>query len=149
MGLGISAPFAHAMRIVSGILFYRLWRPTVRVPFPQNGVYGTSFYFVISCLYGFFIFIFRLIRIIGHSIAKFLKLLNSSLHLGHRSADIGKLDDICFGRFGDFPKLGQVIADPLVFLEVFGKRRQDPARQGDVAGFHDHPCGIRKSIDNG
>src|SRR5690606_27315657 len=68
--------------------------------------------------------------------------------LRHRGADVGELDDVGFRRGCQLAEFGQVVADALVVAQQFGELGQDASGQGDVAGFHRDPRGLRVGGDD-
>ncbi len=77
----------------------------------------------------------RLFRIIRHVEALRLQLGDRSGQLGNGCADVRQLDDIGFGRLGQFAQLGQCIADALFVAQVLGEVRKNASRERNVPRF--------------
>jgi hypothetical protein len=64
-----------------------------------------------------------------------LQLLDGRAQLGNGRTDVGQLDDVRFGRLGQFSQAGQVVGYALPLLQPLGKLSDDPSGQGNIPGF--------------
>ncbi len=90
----------------------------------------------------------RFFRVIGQIVALRLQLLDRGLQLRDRRADVRQLDDVGLGCLHQLAELGKIVGLALLVREIFRKRRDDPARQGDIAKLDVYACGFRECLDD-
>ena len=137
------------MWVLLGVGFDSLGRTTVAVAFPQHGVNGGTFDFVVARFELLFRLVDGLVRIVWKVKSKPLQLGNGRLQLRNRRADVGELDNVRVGGFGQGAQFGQRVVRGLVARQNVRHGRQNAATQRNVPGFHRHACFGSEGLDNG
>ena len=101
-----------AAGVVHGKL-YRGWRAAVGIAFAENWIHRRAENFRVARAGIFFNICDRCLREVRKRITFGLKLGDSSLELGDRSADVWQLNDICLWEECQCTKFGQVIIHAL------------------------------------
>ena len=135
VGFRVFRPCTHAVRIFFRKVFHCLRRAAVGVAFAQNGIDRAAFDAVVTFAHGFFFIGLRVGRIIGDGKAFCLQFFNRGGQLRYGCADVRQFDHVCIGLFNQFAQFGKRIRYALRFGQVFWKRRQNTARERNVAGF--------------
>ena len=130
LGCAWSRPVLHhAVRVLLGEFLNRGSSAAIGVAFTQNWVNGRAKALGETDLQFFFCGSRRLFRVAGDIVALFLKLSESFLQLWDRSADVRKLDNVCFRLYDQLTKFGQVISYLLIFSQVLGEICDNATRQ--------------------
>ncbi len=167
VGLRRHAPLAHRVRVLACVGLDCRRGATVGVAFAQNGVHRAAQHLAIAGAHFFFRIGLRVFGVVGNVVAQSLQLGDGSLELRYRGADVGQLDDVGFGRGGQFGELGKIVLDALVGTQLIGKACEDAPGKRDVAcfdvdvsggceGFHDGKqrvgsecwCFVGEGVDN-
>ena len=126
--------------MLAGIVFDRFGGPAVGVAFTQDGIDCAALYFVIPRLG-------LLLRagggcfgVVGEGEPLRLQLGDRCFELGHRGADVGKLDDVGAGLKGQRAEFGQGIGRLVPGRQKVGKSGKDASRQRNVAKLDPDPC---------
>src|SRR5471032_901389 len=143
--LGVCSPGAHFVRVLACVVLDRQRRAAVRVAFAQYRVHGAAIDLVVTCT-GFF---FRVggygFRVVRQGVALGLQLLDRSLQLRGRGADVRQLDDVGFRRYGQVAQFGEVVRDSLG-AQLLGEACEDARGEGNVAGFHSNISGSGEGL---
>ena len=126
VGLGISGPRTHLVRVLLSEVLDRNRGAAVGVALTQNWVDGGALDGVVLLLS---LFVLRKV------VAGGLQLSDGLLQLHQGSGDVRQLNDVGFRGLGQLAKLSQGIGDLLV-TKALRELGQDAAGQGNVAGFY-------------
>ena len=137
------------MGVLLGVRFHGLWRTTVAVALSQHGIDRRTFDFVVARFELLLRLVDGLVRIVGEVKSKTLQLGNGRLQLRNRRTDVGELDNVRFGRFGQGAQFGQRVVRGLVARQNVRHGGQNAAAQRNVSGFHRHACFCSEGLDNG
>ncbi len=141
MGLRSLAPLAHRVRVLASVGFHGGRSAAVGVAFAQHGVHGAAEYLAVARACVFLRIGLRVFREVGDVVAQGLQFGDGGLELRHGSADVGQFDDVGIGLNGQLGKLGQVVVDFLVSVELVGKARKNAPCKRDVACFDGYVSG--------
>ena len=147
MRLAIAAPRAHFVRIGAGVVLHALGRAAVGVAFANNGVHRATQDLRVAGARVLLGVGLRLVDIVGERVALLLEFGDCGLQLRDRRRDIRQLDDVGLGLKAKLSKLGEVVGDALLGLQVFRERRDDAARERDVAGLDIDPRRLGEHLD--
>ena len=89
-----------------------------------------------------------IVRIVGDVVAGGLELLDRSLELGDRCADVRQLDDVGVGLLGQLAEFGKVVGNALFGGEAIGEVGEDAPGERDVGRLDDDPGGSRVRLDD-
>ncbi len=143
------APLAHRMRVLAGIGFDGGRSAAVGVAFAQHRVHGATENLAVTCARIFLGVGLRVFREVGNVVSQGLQFSDGCLELRNGGADVGKLDDVGVGLIGQLGKLGQIVFDFLVCIQLIGKARKDAPCKRDVACFDGDVSGGCEGFYNG
>ena len=104
------------MRVAASVLLDCVGGSTVRVTFAQHRIDGAAHDFGVT-LFNFGLgVVFRIVWVVRDRVAFGLQFGDRRFGLGDRSTDVGKFDQVCFGRFGQLSQFSQRV---VLFLIVF------------------------------
>ena len=96
-------PLAHAVRVLARVLLDGLGRAAVRVAFAQHRIHRAAQNLAVALLDRLLLVGLRVRRIVRNRVALLLQFLDGGRELGHRSADVGQLDDVGLGQLSQPP----------------------------------------------
>ena len=146
--LGVARPVTHRMRVLAGVLLDGLGRTPVGVSLTQYRVDGRTLDLVVARLDVAFGVGAGIVGVVGERVPLGLQLGDRGFQLWQRRRDVRELDDVRFGRRGEFTQLGEVVRLPLIGFEEVGELRDDPPRQRDVPLLERHPGGPGEGRDD-
>ena len=114
------------MRVCSGVCLHGAGSSSIGIPFSKDGIHGAALDGVVPSLDVTFRVGSGIVGIIRQVKSLRLEFRDRSLQLWHRGADVGKFDDVCVGRGGEFAELGQMVFESLFWLQSLWKAADDP-----------------------
>mmetsp|Transcript_95790 Transcript_95790/g.266099 ORF Transcript_95790/g.266099 Transcript_95790/m.266099 type:complete len:296 (+) Transcript_95790:2206-3093(+) len=132
VALGVWTPRPQPVRMLLGVGLHWLGHAPVRVALSEHGVHGAPQHLGIARLDVVLLVGLWFRRVVWHSIALRLQLLDGGRQLRHGRGNVGELDDVGRRSLGQAAQGLQVVLYPLGRCEAVREEGLDARRQGDV-----------------